>query len=190
MSGITNPAEEYFKDGTWAWDPAGGKWLKLIIDPLTDHLMVDPGDDFEVHQTTPADMRTGSHGWDGAAWRKLPMVWGYYDVYSEVEAANDVGAGDATLTFSTVPDGEVWVVTDFAGLAHQDDPATVRLQASIGGTVVWLKCGPCDAAFVTVDLQGHIVLKKDDFLRVVFGSCLAGTDVRAYASGYKMKVAE
>jgi len=30
MSGITDPTEEYFKDGTWAWD--GTRWQKLLVD--------------------------------------------------------------------------------------------------------------------------------------------------------------
>lgn len=29
MSGITNPAEEYFKDGVWGWD--GTQWRKLNL---------------------------------------------------------------------------------------------------------------------------------------------------------------
>jgi hypothetical protein len=29
MSGITNPAEEYFKDGLWGWN--GSKWKKLAL---------------------------------------------------------------------------------------------------------------------------------------------------------------
>jgi len=29
MTGITNPTEEYFKDGTWGWD--GSQWRKLGI---------------------------------------------------------------------------------------------------------------------------------------------------------------
>ena len=44
MAGITNPTEEYFKDGTWGWD--GTQWRKLGLlfgysDRLADQVVND-----------------------------------------------------------------------------------------------------------------------------------------------------
>ena len=30
--GITDPAEEYFKDGVWGWDATDGVWVKVPVD--------------------------------------------------------------------------------------------------------------------------------------------------------------
>lgn len=38
---VTDPGEEYFKDGIWAWDAAGETWVKLACDPATGYLYVD-----------------------------------------------------------------------------------------------------------------------------------------------------
>lgn len=32
MTGITNPAEEYFKDGFWGWDSDAGAWIKVTAE--------------------------------------------------------------------------------------------------------------------------------------------------------------
>lgn len=66
MTGITNPAEEYFKDGAW--------------------------------------------GWDGTAWRKLNLLFGYYDRYVEAVSAVAVGGGNADTQTTAVPAGYVYLI--------------------------------------------------------------------------------
>lgn len=40
MTPITDPAEEYFKDGLWAWDATDKVWVKLPADHDTGILQV------------------------------------------------------------------------------------------------------------------------------------------------------
>lgn len=209
---ITKPSEIYFKDGIWAWDANASAWIKLEVDASgylkivvsdtaglkASDLNLDGAKDLQVDVKTsalPSGAATSAkqnqlQGWDGAAWRKLPLVWGYSDVYSEIESEDNVGVGNQILTFSVVGAGEVWVVTCFVARSIQDDPSSVRLQARVGGVVVWLKAEAYPVANMTVASECLIVLKEGDYLQVTFVSCLATTDVRANAIGYKMKIAE
>jgi len=190
MSGITNPNEEYFKDGLWGWDSTAGVWVKLKVTTGTGHQLVDQGSDFEVVQPTPADLAVAAHGWDGTLWRKLPVLFGYSDRYAEVETALDVAAGDPILTFSTVPEGEIWVIQSLVGRSYQANVTSIRLVAVTAAVDVTLKEDVPAAALRTVDWSGALVLKKDDHLEARFYGCLLHDNVYAEVWGYKMKVAE
>ena len=190
MPGITDPAEEYFKDGLWAWDPAGGVWLKLIIDPLTNRLVIDHPGDIEVVQPVSGDLCVANHGWDGSAWRKLPLVFGYSDRYLEKEAEANVAAGTHSLTFTTVPAGEIWVIQSFTGRCKQNTLTGIQLVALGDATGAVLKqCKPALAGD-TVGWSGDLVLKEDDGLMATFLNCALNDDIYSEAWGYKMLIAE
>jgi len=190
MSGITDPGEEYFKDGLWAWDPAGTKWLKLIIDPLTNQLSVAVNNDAEIHQTTPADLRTGAHGWDGAAWHKLPMVFGYSDRWAENAEGAATGAGNAVAVTAAVPAGYVYVLQQ-AEAFHDAAAAVELLVTPIAGALV---CGLVHelaaAAWVHYSWTGSLVLKAGDQIAATAAAPGDGKKVHLHTWGYKMKVAE
>lgn len=190
MSGVTDPAEEYFKNGLWAW--VTDQWKKLVGDD-DGHLQVDvvttPAD-VEIKQTTAADLTPGVMGWDGAAWHKLAMVFGYSDRYSEAESEDDVSAATHYLSFSTVPDGEVWVVTAYTAYCTTANPTSVRLGVIQGGVEIMLAQQKPVTAGLLLAMSGQLILKKDDYLRAGFTSCALNDDIRAFACGYKMKVAE
>lgn len=278
MPGITDPAEEYFKDGLWAWDPAAEAWLKLVIDPSTNKLTVEVGDDFEVHQAAPADMCVGLHawntatetwqelyvtpdkhyllvsvmgdadvkqttpadltpgvcgwdgnvwrkliadtagllktkiaaqdidvevkqtaaadltpgacGWDGAAWRKMPLVFGYSAQYAEREVATNVDAGAVTMTFSTVPAGEVWVIEHIASYAQQASATSCYIYAVVGGVSILLQYHANPGAYRSTEVTSRVTLKTGDYLVVTWYSAAANDDFVAAALGYKMKIAE
>jgi len=78
MPEVTNPAEEYFKDGLWAWDATNSKWIKVVADPATGYLKIDIGAEIEVGQTDPDDLRAGVYVWDGGVWRKAGCTSGGY----------------------------------------------------------------------------------------------------------------
>lgn len=190
MPGITNPAEEYFKDGQWAWDPAGAEWLKLIIDPLTNRLVIDHPGDLEVVQPVPNDLRVGNYGWDGVAWRKLPMVWGFSSRYAEDEYMLDTPAGNQTLTFSTVPAGEVWVVQGWTAWSKQANVTALEFYVLSGAGSNRITMLPLGVGYTTKSANVPIILSVDDKISVVFKDCAALDDIYSVAWGYKMKVAE
>jgi len=145
MPGITDPNQEYFKDGTW--------------------------------------------GWDGTRWRKLALVFGYSDIYGETVFNAAAAAGTNYLTFSTVPAGEVWVVSNFTVTASDASPTVAYLDAYIDGAIRPMRRIPYTVANNTADWQGMLVLDAGCYLRGGFTTCGVGIYIAAYACGYKMKVA-
>jgi len=71
MSGITNPAEEYFKDGLWGWD--GSTWRKLP--------MLWGYSDRYAESQARSDAASGWNGLTfstvpaGEVWRVTSVVW-------------------------------------------------------------------------------------------------------------------
>jgi len=190
MSGITNPAEEYFKNGLWAWDPAAGVWLKLIIDPLTNQLSVAVNNDAEVHQTAPADLAAGAHGWDGSAWRKLPLVWGYSEEWGEQKIGTAAGAGNATTHTVAVPGGYVYVLSALAIIQTSGAAQRVYAQLVRGVLAIALVDEATATSGQSYCWHGHVPLKEDDYVEAVCVAPGDGQAVHLRVWGYKMKVAE
>jgi len=190
MPGITNPDEEYFKDGLWAWDPAGAKWLKLIIDPLTNQLSVAVNNDAEIHQTTPADLTPGICGWDGSAWRKLPLVWGYSSRWNQQIKEYNASSGEDSLVTATVPAGEVWVLQNASVQWSGTSCVLLELQANHGvlGTRLYVQRTPVSGQWEL--WRGNLVLAAGDYVQAYFWGLTALDNLLLDVSGYKMKIAE
>ena len=134
--------------------------------------------------------KDGLWGWDGNTWRKAPIPWGYRAAYWDRLDADDVGAGNYNIDLSTVPAGEIWVLTSLAAYALQANPTHIFLSVVHGGTLYYLKRVAYATALLTVDVQCHVVLEPGDKARATFAACAAGDDLRAFAAGYKMKIDE
>lgn len=128
-------------------------------------------------------------GWTGSAAVRLPLLWGYGEQYAEHEENLDCPAADVSLTFSTVPAGEIWVITSFSARGEGSDTDWIELRAVIGAVVHCLKARVYGTAQETVELQGRIVLAEDDYLLAYFESVGLNDKVYADAVGYKMLVA-
>jgi len=146
MSGITNPAEEYFKDGVW--------------------------------------------GWDGAAWHRLPMVWGYSQRLTTYKSTPNVAAGNHSVGLDTPPAGEVWVILG----AHAWDVQTVITRIEFTfltiGASAHLICKNAPATTEGLFLASPVVLRANDVLCADFTGCALNDDLYVFGWGYKMKVAE
>jgi len=168
MPGITNPAEVYFKDGIWSW--ATSTWEKLV--------------------SSGGRLFTALHGWDGSAWRKLPLVFGYSGQYAEREAATDVSAGTVTMDFSKPLAGEIWVVQSIATYSHQASATSCFIAAWVAGVLVPLMYHANPGAYRSMEVVTPVILKYNDFIRCEWYSAAANDDFVAGAMGYKMKIAE
>ena len=188
MPGITDPAEEYFKDGLWGW--VTSTWKKLIAD-AAGHLLVSFAAqtiDVEVTQTTPADLTPGIQGWDGSQWRKLPLLWGYTDRYAEQQSNTSAAAGYNWLTFSTVPAGQVWVVTALSWV-DVNTACTLIVFSLYDGALLYTICAdPAPSANLYRSVACNVVLRAGDCLKILFGGCALNDDIYAWALGYKMAV--
>lgn len=144
MSGITDPSEEYFKDGLW--------------------------------------------GWDGSQWRKLGLLWGYYDAYHERCVNSSADAGLNHLYATVVPEGEIWIVT--AAFASDVSSAISDVSLLVQGVsspyVLVRKVNP--VALEGAEFSGSVVVKAGERVRADFNGCTAGDGLYLYALGYKMKV--
>lgn len=168
MPYITDPNEPYFKDGIWGW--AATLWQRLISEG--------------------GRLFTALHGWDGADWHRLPMLWGYSDTYSETFLVNNVPAAHYVMNFSQVPAGQIWVVTNFTAYCIQNLATGIGLYAYIDGIGILLDWVVPGVAGVPVVFHGSVTLAEDDYLRATFYNCAANDDVRGFACGYKMLIAE
>ena len=128
------------------------------------------------------------YGWTGSEYARVPMLWGYGGQYAEHEQDLNTGPADETLTFSTVPAGEVWVITLFTGFCDTANPEVVSLRAVIGGTTHYLAMVADITANLMVVMQGEIILVEDDYLCAVFEGCGLNDKIYADAVGYKMSI--
>jgi len=145
MPGITDPAEEYFKDGIW--------------------------------------------GWDGSAWRKLPLVWGYSDHYSQRVYTVNAATGVNALTFTAVPVGEVRVILGMTAYNNTSTITRVEFKVWAAAIPITLYWEDTPVLQDLVKFYGNVVLKAGNYLQASFSGCTAGDDLWGYAWGYKMKVA-
>jgi hypothetical protein len=201
MSGITDPAQEYFKDGLWGW--VTDQWKKLVAtaggalhvqiagqEANVDVNIAAQAADVEVKQTASADLTPGVCGWDGSSWRKLPMLWGYSDAYAETKTSNDVAAGNHFVLSSAVPAGEVWVVENLAGRCSTANPTHLNIGVYDGSTYHHLVSHTLASAWQVYFHTARCVLKEGWQVYVQFMGCALNDDLNAYFVGYKMKVAE
>lgn len=142
--------------------------------------------------TNPAEpyFKDGVWGWDGSAWHKLPMLFGYSDVWSEVKNSLNVAAGDLVVYFDTIDPGQVVVVTNFNLRCAQNNATWVELRAVIDGTIVALKAQGTIVANDSVSIQCHVVLKEGDKLGYRYVGATLNDDFHASACGYVMEIAE
>lgn len=146
--------------------------------------------DVEVIQTTPADLTPGIEGWDGAAWRKLPLLWGYSDRWQETTSGIASGAGDAVANITAVPDGYIYILQRVSVYhdAGVEKEMTVTLRTPTAATMIFNDLAV--ASGVHYPIQCNAVLKYQDFIRATLVAPGDGKFVDLRVWGYMMKIAE
>lgn len=94
MTGITNPAEEYFKDGLWAWN--GTAWVKVTVDAGGRLEVVVGGGDYVCVRDKKAQNTTGGTFTSGA-WRTRDIN----DEQADAGALCSIAANQITLAAGT-----------------------------------------------------------------------------------------
>lgn len=231
---IGDPAQEYFKDGIWAYDASAQAWVKLsadangylkvaeqspisgfataanqstiitalqLIDDLrnaldsvaTDELLTifhSQDVDVEVKQTASADLVPGIAGWNGSAWHKLPLLWGYSAQLLEDLGGTKSGDGTYNATSTAVPANELHVLT----LASITNLTGARAEATIFVAIptnfARLATTFTPAQYEPTVFSGHLFLAPGNKVSVTQGSCLDSDVIRAAIAGYKMKLTE
>lgn len=117
-------------------------------------------------------------------------VWGYTDRLADQESLADAVAGTNTLVHTTVPAGEVWVITGGSVIDAQT-AATCSFMAVLGGTGFFVYSYGTLAPWKYSAMPAcNFVLKAGDYVQSEFGGCAAGDDLVSNIWGYKMAVPE
>lgn len=188
MTGITDPSEEYFKDGLWGW--VTDAWVKIVAEAAGQlHVyLAGQAADVEVKQQVPSDLLVGACGWGGASWYKLPMVFGYSAPWQQQVAGAAAGTGDATATTTAVVEHYVYVLQALSMYHDAGVPKDTRayvLNDTVG--VILLPKAELGIASERV-WQGEVLLAEGD---VVVANCYApgaGKEVTLKVWGYKMQI--
>jgi len=145
MSGITDPTEEYFKDGLW--------------------------------------------GWDGTQWRKAGLPLWYRGQVTEQEVNTNAAAGANTLTGSTVPADEVWIIQIIEAIDLNTTLAELEIRWNAGGVWLTLASETSVVANHWIIIFPQIILAPGNYLTAYFNGCTAGDDLYLRYAGYKVKLA-
>lgn len=234
MGEITNPAEEYFKDGFWAYNATAGAWVKLNADdngylkiaeqaPLTgfatstlqgtmvtalqsiqnlvgalhdvgvdelDVILAGQAADIEVKQQTAADLTPGINGWDGSAWRKLSLLWGFSETWIDSASQAASGGGDATATITPLAADYVYVL-QVIGVRHDSSSSkAIEIYLRTSSSYTWIAQITAMAAGVRTITHTEIALNAGDGIYAKVTAPGDGKSVFVEVWGYKMKSTE
>ena len=168
----------------------GTDWEKVLID-ASKRLVVAVAalsGEVEVVQSDPADLLVGQHQFDGSAWRKSNLLFGYNDKWAE-----NMG-GDATGTewvknSAVVPAGEIWVLQALSIRNETRAPGITYLFAyPIAGLPVCLNYASSLALHEPLLIGGTFAIHAGGYVRVWMGGCQALDVIEGGTIGYKMKL--
>jgi len=130
----------------------------------------------------------GLWGHDGSQWRKLNLLFGYYDRLVETKSIADASAGANAINHTAVPTGEVWIVKGH-NVLDSATAANAQLQLWDGTTAhVVNHYGALTIGQWSNFSKGDIVLKAGDLLICYFSGCTLHDVLQSSIWGYKMKV--
>lgn len=170
-------------------DPSGAD-LTDVISKLAD-ILTELNAKLETADLTSATTRyinTLSYQYDGSAWHKSNLIFGYYDRLVEDVRDLTLAAGNQFLNGTQVPDGEVWVVTCVNSYVASASVDRMAVQINFGGTIISIlnEVPPTSGYYYVID--GLWVLKKDDYVRWYATDLTLNDDGILTYSGYKMKI--
>lgn len=188
MSGITDPAEEYFKDGIWGW--VTDAWEKLVAD-ASGFLQINIAAqdiDVEVTQDTPDDLRVGLYGWNDGAWRKLTILWGYSSRWAENVIGTAVGAGNALAKTAAVAADYVYRLQYFSINHDAGANKEVLIRVFTNGVTVGLFHDLAVVSGTHYPISVDIALCTGDTVQAVVIAPGDGKVITLRVWGYKMGI--
>jgi len=118
-----------------------------------------------------------NYGYVGGAWQKNPVPIGYSGDWTEELQDLTAATGTNTLSGTTVPAGEIWLLYMIGAQDSTSAPSRIEVTCSVNGyTVPYIDDGSPVMAGWSFDYR-QIMLSEDDFLRVVFYGCTLNDDL-------------
>jgi hypothetical protein len=134
------------------------------------------------------DINTQLLVYDSSAWVKSPIIFGYSAMISEMVNTTSAGGGTESLNHSTVPEGEVWVITAWNAFSVQGTAGQFRgLITGYGDQQQHFRTGTITAQ-TSIEVTTPVILKEDGYLVSQFRTCAVGEVIYSNINGFKMKV--
>ena len=141
------------------------------------------------HLETLEEIMSNIHGWDGSAWRKLSLIWGYSGRWRQTITGTAVGAGKATAISTGLDAGYVYVVQ---ALSLQHDAAAAKdcyILVTGDAVAATLVRDVAVTPLNTLPWTGELTLKSGDIITAEALAPGDGKHVYLHIWGYKMKIA-
>jgi len=168
----------------------GTNWLKVKTDANGYLYVVGTGTTgaMEVTQDTPGDLLVGSHQYDGSAWRKSNLLWGYNDTIGQALSNTNLSVGTNLLDSTAVPEGEVWVVNLVAIMYVGTSPTNIQVAVDTYGVGIacLFQLLPTSARWYMI--SGNFVIDEGQKITGRVDGATAGDDLYFRYIGYKMKI--
>jgi len=129
-------------------------------------------------------------GWDGSAWRKLSLVFGYSERLYEDLGGTQSGAGDYGKHSTAVPAGEIHIVQAITIRNETGARGRAQIHTRANGTFILLASLVTPVRYEPVEFAGPLCLAEGDQIYVIQYSCLDSDGIVSGLWGYKMKIAE
>ena len=140
--------------------------------------------------TNPAEQyfNKGLWGWAGSAWRKLALVFGYTSGLHEEQSLTSAAGGNEMLSFTTVPSGELWVVTGWTAFSVTGNPGQVRALINTGSGQKQYWRSATVVAQEAIAFPCPVYCPAGTEIKTQYRTCTAGDVIFSNIVGYKMEV--
>lgn len=169
---------------------SGGADLKDILDKLADILteLNAKLETADLDLDASGRLSSNAHHYDGSAWRKANLLWGYHDRYTEKIIDQNLSGGTNTIYGAEVPSGEIWRVTFISGYTVSASITWLFLGANDGTYNHWGVAQASPASYQWYLSQVDIPMKEGDSIAAQVLAATAGDDLAMQAWGYKMDI--
>ena len=137
---------------------------------------------------TEAYFDKGLWGHDGTQWRRLNLLWGFYDRWSESKSGTAGASGYWLVGTAVVPAGYVYVLQAAALLCMNRATTSASISVTDGTVEVPVSASAALAANTFLFFAGEAVLKADDRLYFYLNGTANGDTIVSVAWGYKMRI--
>ena len=140
--------------------------------------------------TDPAEQYfgRGGWGWDGTAWRKQPLIFGYTDRWAEEKFTLTAAAGVNLLTTTAVPAGYIYRVDMVTGVDLNNAVSIGFYALGAGVAVTFAAYEAMAAGIIKVVFPVGIWLAAGDTLSCAFSGCTLNDDLYFRVWGVQMAV--
>ena len=140
--------------------------------------------------TNPTEIyfKDGLWGHDGTQWRRLNLLWGYYDQWTDRVAVTSTGEENTSAFTTAVPAGYVYVAQSVFGY-HADEVARFALlRLDDHDKCPILEMTPSLATYTGITAKQAITLKEGDQLECRITYLTPGKSLEISVAGYKMRI--